>query len=52
MGAGLRYNSFESGDGTVRINTAEFLDMLITCETFTELCVSKLTYLKVDNTFA
>ena len=38
--------------GAVKINAAEFLAMLITCETFTDLCAGKLTYLEVDNTCA
>ena len=36
--------------GTVKINAAEFLAMLITCETFTDLCAGRLSYLEMDNT--
>ena len=39
-------------DGKVEINVAEFLALLITCETFTAFCAGKLTYLGLDNTSA
>ena len=39
-------------DGRVKINVAEFLALLITCETFTAFCAGKLTYLGLDNTSA
>ena len=39
-------------DGRVKINEAEFLALLITCETFTAFCAGKLTFLELDNTSA
>ena len=36
----------------LKINAAEFLALLITCETFSEYCSSRLTYLGVDNVSA
>ena len=38
--------------GQVNINVAEYVAMLVTCETFAEFCGGKLTYLDVDNTSA
>ena len=35
--------------GSVRINVAEFLAALITCETFASFCVKKSTTIEVDN---
>ena len=42
----------ELSDGRVKINEAEFLALLITCETFTAFCAGKLTFLELDNTSA
>ena len=39
-------------DGRVKINEAEFLALLITCETFKAFCAGKLTFLELDNTSA
>ena len=36
----------------VTINTAEYLALLITCETFADQCEGCLTYLDIDNTAA
>ena len=38
--------------GRVNIHVAEYMALLITCETFAKYCVGKLTYLEVDNTTA
>ena len=38
--------------GSVRINVAEFLAALITCETFTPFAGNKYTTIKIDNTSA
>ena len=38
--------------GPIKINAAEFLAILITCETFFANCARKLTYIDVDNTAA
>ena len=38
--------------GSVRINEAEFLAALITCETFTPFARNKYTTIKIDNTSA
>ena len=38
--------------GNVKINVAEFLAMLITCETFAGFCRSRITTLETDNTSA
>ena len=35
--------------GNVRINVAEFLALLITCETFTSFCTGKITDVETDN---
>ena len=35
--------------GLVKINVAEFLAALITCETFSALCVSKFSRVAIDN---
>ena len=35
--------------GSVRINVAEFLAALITCETFSSFCAKKCTTLEIDN---
>ena len=35
--------------GKVKINVAEFLALLITCETFTLFCAGKITEVKTDN---
>ena len=36
----------------VKINVAEFIALLITCETFTPFCANKITSLRVDNVSA
>ena len=36
----------------VKINVAEFLALLITCETFTPFCAGKITEVKTDNVTA
>ena len=38
--------------GSVNINAAEFLAMLITCETFTPFCAGKITDIDTDNVSA
>lgn len=38
--------------GIIKINVAEFLALLITCETFSKYCAGKLTYIEVDNACA
>ena len=38
--------------GMAEINIAEFIAALITCETFTDLCMERLTTLQLDNTTA
>ena len=35
--------------GSVKINIAEFIAALITCETFAEFCTGKITTLELDN---
>ena len=35
--------------GSVRINVAEFLAALITCETFSSFCLRKITPMEIDN---
>ena len=35
--------------GNVKINVAEFLALLITCETFTPFCIGKITDIETDN---
>ena len=35
--------------GDVRINVAEFLAALITCETFVSFCIKKFTTIEIDN---
>ena len=38
--------------GSVKINVAEFLAALVTCETFSTLCSQKFTTLEIDNVSA
>ena len=38
--------------GKVKINVAEFLALLITCETFTAFCAGYITEVKTDNVTA
>ena len=38
--------------GNVKINVAEFIALLITCETFTPFCANKITSIGVDNVSA
>ena len=38
--------------GSVKINVAEFLAILITCETFTSFCAGKMTTIETDNVSA
>ena len=38
--------------GVAEINIAEFIAALITCETFTDFCMERLTTLQLDNTTA
>ena len=38
--------------GDVKINVAEFIALLITCETFTPFCANKITSIGVDNVSA
>ena len=40
------------GPDNVKINVAEFLALLITCETFAEYCSNKITCFQIDNTAA
>ena len=35
--------------GSVKINIAEFIAALITCETFADFCVGRITTLELDN---
>ena len=50
---GERIIAIESlAPGQVKINTAEFLGSLVTCETFTELCSGQITTIEIDNTSA
>ena len=35
--------------GSVKINIAEFIAALITCETYAEFCIGKITKLELDN---
>ena len=35
--------------GNIKINVAEFLALLITCETFTPFCTGKITDIETDN---
>ena len=39
----------ELAPGSVKINIAEFIAALITCETYADYCVGKITVLEVDN---
>ena len=39
----------ELAPGSVKINIAEFIAALITCETYADYCVDKITVLEVDN---
>ena len=38
--------------GDINIHAAEYLALLITCETFADQCKNRLTYLDIDNTSA
>ena len=39
----------ELAPGSVKINVAEFIAALITCETYAEHCAGKITTLEIDN---
>ena len=38
--------------GNVKINVAEFIAALITCETYADRCKGRITTLEIDNTTA
>ena len=39
----------ELAPGRVRINIAEYIAALITCETFADFCAGKMTMIQLDN---
>ena len=39
----------ELAPGSVKINITEFIAALVTCETYADYCVGKITVLEVDN---
>ena len=44
-----RYPMVDLKPGNIKINVAEFLAALITCETFADHCRGKITTIKIDN---
>ena len=39
----------ELAPGSVKINIAEYIAALITCETFADFCAGKITMIQLDN---